>query len=88
VELEGRYRVWGEGGINIKKINRMNGLPKLIATDIDGVWTDGGMYYTESGDEFKRFNTYDSCRGGILPAVGHTGGDHYRRGLAGREKKG
>jgi 3-deoxy-D-manno-octulosonate 8-phosphate phosphatase (KDO 8-P phosphatase) len=39
----------------------MNGLPKLIATDIDGVWTDGGMYYTESRDEFKRFNTYDSA---------------------------
>jgi 3-deoxy-D-glycero-D-galacto-nononate 9-phosphatase len=39
----------------------MNGLPKLIATDIDGVWTDGGMYYTESGDEFKQFNTYDSA---------------------------
>ena len=33
----------------------------MIATDIDGVWTDGGMYYTESGDEFKRFNTYDSA---------------------------
>jgi 3-deoxy-D-manno-octulosonate 8-phosphate phosphatase (KDO 8-P phosphatase) len=39
----------------------MKGLPKLIATDIDGVWTDGGLYYTESGDEFKRFNTYDSA---------------------------
>jgi YrbI family 3-deoxy-D-manno-octulosonate 8-phosphate phosphatase len=39
----------------------MTGLPKLIATDIDGVWTDGGMYYTERGDEFKRFNTYDSA---------------------------
>jgi YrbI family 3-deoxy-D-manno-octulosonate 8-phosphate phosphatase len=39
----------------------MNRLPKLIATDIDGVWTDGGMYYTESGDEFKQFNTYDAA---------------------------
>ena len=39
----------------------MTVLPKLIVTDIDGVWTDGGMYYTESGDEFKRFNTYDSA---------------------------
>ena len=39
----------------------MTGLPKLVVTDIDGVWTDGGMYYTESGDEFKRFNTYDSA---------------------------
>ena len=25
-------------------------LPKLVITDIDGVWTDGGMYYTEQGD--------------------------------------
>jgi 3-deoxy-D-glycero-D-galacto-nononate 9-phosphatase len=36
-------------------------LPKLIATDIDGVWTDGGMYYSEWGEELKRFNTYDSA---------------------------
>ena len=33
----------------------------MVVTDIDGVWTDGGMYYTEAGDEFKRFNTYDSA---------------------------
>lgn len=39
----------------------MTALPKLVVTDIDGVWTDGGMYYTESGDELKRFNTYDSA---------------------------
>lgn len=39
-------------------------LPKLVFTDIDGVWTDGGMYYTESGDEFKKFNTSDSA--GVL----------------------
>lgn len=38
----------------------------LIITDIDGVWTDGSMYYTEFGDEFKRFNTSDSV--GILLA--------------------
>ena len=29
-------------------------LPKLVITDIDGVWTDGGMYYTEQGDEIGR----------------------------------
>ena len=23
-------------------------IPKLILTDIDGVWTDGGMYYDSS----------------------------------------
>lgn len=39
-------------------------LPKLILTDIDGVWTDGGMYYDEVGNEFKKFNTYDSA--GVL----------------------
>ncbi len=32
---------------------------KLIATDIDGVWTDGGMFYDQLGNELKRFNTYD-----------------------------
>ena len=25
----------------------------------DGVLTDGGMYYTENGDELKKFNTKD-----------------------------
>lgn len=39
-------------------------LPKLVLTDIDGVWTDAGMYYDESGNEFKKFNTYDSA--GVL----------------------
>jgi 3-deoxy-D-manno-octulosonate 8-phosphate phosphatase (KDO 8-P phosphatase) len=31
-------------------------LPKLVITDIDGVWTDGGMYYTADGDVMKRFS--------------------------------
>ena len=28
-------------------------------TDIDGVWTDGGMYYTAEGDVMKRFSVKD-----------------------------
>lgn len=44
-----------------KKINH---LPKLILTDIDGVWTDGGMYYDQTGNELKKFHTYDSA--GVL----------------------
>lgn len=32
---------------------------KLLATDVDGVMTDCGMYYTEKGDELKKFNTRD-----------------------------
>ena len=37
---------------------------KLVLTDIDGVWTDGGMYYDEIGNEWKKFNTSDSA--GVL----------------------
>ena len=44
----------------------MKKLPKLILTDIDGVWTDGGMYYDQTGNEWKKFNTSDSA--GILLA--------------------
>jgi 3-deoxy-D-manno-octulosonate 8-phosphate phosphatase (KDO 8-P phosphatase) len=32
---------------------------KLLVMDVDGVLTEGGMYYTEAGDEFKRFHTRD-----------------------------
>jgi len=32
---------------------------QLIATDVDGVLTDASMYYTENGDELKKFCTYD-----------------------------
>lgn len=32
---------------------------KLFLTDVDGVLTDAGMYYSESGDELKKFNTKD-----------------------------
>ena len=32
---------------------------KLLILDVDGVMTDGGMYYSESGDQFKKFNTKD-----------------------------
>lgn len=32
---------------------------KIFLTDVDGVLTDGSMYYSESGDELKRFHTYD-----------------------------
>lgn len=32
---------------------------KAVLTDCDGVLTDGGMYYSESGDELKRFSARD-----------------------------
>jgi len=39
-------------------------LPKIVFTDIDGVWTDGGMYYDQQDNEWKKFNTRDSA--GVL----------------------
>lgn len=32
---------------------------KLLALDVDGVLTDGGLYYTDSGVELKKFNAKD-----------------------------
>lgn len=32
---------------------------KMLLTDSDGCLTDGGMYYTENGDEIKKFCTLD-----------------------------
>lgn len=39
---------------------------KLFLTDCDGCLTDGGMYYSENGDELKKFNTKDGMGLGIL----------------------
>tara|TARA_B110000003_G_scaffold273753_1_gene312144 strand:- start:477 stop:953 length:477 start_codon:yes stop_codon:yes gene_type:complete len=43
---------------------------KLFVSDVDGVLTDGSMYYTENGDEIKRFSTYDGMAFSILRARG------------------
>lgn len=48
---------------------------RLFATDVDGVLTDAGMYYSESGDELKKFNTHDGMgiklmqKAGIVTAI-------------------
>ena len=39
---------------------------KLIATDIDGVWTDSKMYYTSEGSFMKSFSTYDGMGTSML----------------------
>ncbi|WP_153463205.1 MULTISPECIES: acylneuraminate cytidylyltransferase [Sediminibacillus] len=43
---------------------------KLVAMDSDGVLTDAGMYYTEQGDEIKKFNTKDGMGVSLLHAKG------------------
>jgi YrbI family 3-deoxy-D-manno-octulosonate 8-phosphate phosphatase len=43
---------------------------KLFLSDVDGVLTDAGMYYTENGDEFKKFCTYDGMGFQLLQKTG------------------
>ena len=48
---------------------------RVVFLDVDGVLTDGGLLYTESGETIKRFNTLDGHglkllqKGGITPAI-------------------
>ena len=39
---------------------------KLVATDVDGVLTDGGMYYSSKGDILKKFQAVDGMAVSIL----------------------
>jgi 3-deoxy-D-manno-octulosonate 8-phosphate phosphatase (KDO 8-P phosphatase) len=43
---------------------------KVLIMDVDGVLTDAGMYYSESGDELKKFNTRDGHGITLLHAAG------------------
>lgn len=45
--------------IKYKLMNRKKQKIKLFLSDVDGVLTDAGMYYSENGDEQKKFNTHD-----------------------------
>lgn len=43
---------------------------KLFLCDVDGTLTDGGMYYSENGDELKKFNTRDGMGFQLLREAG------------------
>ena len=43
---------------------------KILLTDCDGCLTDGGMYYTENGDEIKKFNAHDGMAFNMLRKAG------------------
>ena len=43
---------------------------KLVITDVDGVLTDGGMYYSNIGEFMKKFNTRDGMGVELLHNVG------------------
>jgi len=46
---------------NAARSQRAGGIPpiKMFLTDCDGCLTDAGMYYSENGDELKKFSTRD-----------------------------
>lgn len=58
-----------------KKIAEKIARVKLVITDVDGVLTDGGMYYTSKGDVMKKFHVLDGMgvnmlrRKGILTVI-------------------
>jgi 3-deoxy-D-manno-octulosonate 8-phosphate phosphatase (KDO 8-P phosphatase) len=43
---------------------------KVFLSDVDGVMTDAGMYYTENGDELKKFNTHDGMGFNLIQKTG------------------
>lgn len=43
---------------------------KMFLTDCDGCLTDAGMYYSEFGDELKKFNTKDGMAFGLMRKKG------------------
>ena len=45
-------------------------LIRLIAFVVDGIMTDGGLYLSDSGEEFKRFNSLDGHGMKMLRASG------------------
>lgn len=52
-----------------KQVNKKNKI-KLFLCDVDGTLTDGGMYYSENGDELKKFNTRDGMGFQLLREAG------------------
>lgn len=59
----------------MKGLNKQLKKLKLVASDCDGVLTDGGLYYFEDGSEAKRFHVMDGMgfllleQQGIITAI-------------------
>ena len=58
-----------------KNIEKTKQKIRMFITDVDGVLTDGGMYYSEKGEILKKFNTRDGMgieilvKNGIIPVI-------------------
>jgi len=45
---------------------------KLVVCDVDGVLTDGGLYYSSEGEVIKRFNSKDGVAFSRLKSAGYS----------------
>jgi YrbI family 3-deoxy-D-manno-octulosonate 8-phosphate phosphatase len=52
------------------RLRKMLGKIRAVAMDVDGVLTDGGMYYTEMGEVMKKFNAKDGMGVSLLQNYG------------------
>lgn len=54
-----------------KELNSILQKIKIVLTDVDGVLTDCGMYYTETGLWMKKFNVRDGMGSSLLRKAGY-----------------
>jgi 3-deoxy-D-manno-octulosonate 8-phosphate phosphatase (KDO 8-P phosphatase) len=54
-----------------EQLLRAQGL-RVVFFDVDGVFTDGGLYFSESGEGIKRFNTLDGQGIKLIQRIGIT----------------
>src|SRR5262249_31200973 len=53
-----------------RELERRAARPRLVLSDCDGVLTDGGVYYSDRGEELKRFSIRDGMGVERLAAAG------------------
>ena len=83
-DLQGALKREGLDGA----LKRAEGL-KLMIFDVDGVMTDGTLYYSERGEELKAFNIQDGLGIKMLQAIRRGGrADHGQELARGRIARG
>ena len=57
----------GDGQISRKQLKKRLQTIELLSLDVDGVLTDGGLYYIDDGHQMRKFNVKDGM--GIVQAM-------------------
>jgi 3-deoxy-D-manno-octulosonate 8-phosphate phosphatase (KDO 8-P phosphatase) len=73
--MDGVVNEFGAARLGADEARRRARSIALVLTDIDGVFTDGGIYYSDSGEALRRFSVRDGMgverlrRAGIMTGV-------------------